>query len=128
MVWIKNRYNLDSCNDISLVAGVRLELTTFGLWVLVDGLLNLCENWSFCWYFSKFINFGFENICAFLGRFLRVYYPIFSQWVMHVCSYSKLIFAVFLKSNFCYYNFNFYGGFYLWIILEKLMMIFWRNG
>ena len=29
---IKNRYNSDSCSDISLVAGVRLELTTFGLW------------------------------------------------------------------------------------------------
>ena len=68
----------------------------------VDGFLNLCENWSFCWYFSKFINFGFENICAFLGHFLRVYYPIFSQYVMHVCSHLELIFTVFLKSNFCY--------------------------
>lgn len=30
----KNRYNSVSCNDISLVVGVRLELTTFGLWEL----------------------------------------------------------------------------------------------
>ena len=26
---------------------------------------------------GKFIDFGFENICAFLGDFLKLFYPIF---------------------------------------------------
>nr|DAL16333.1 MAG TPA_asm: hypothetical protein [Caudoviricetes sp.] len=62
--------------------------------------MSLCENWSFCWYFSIFIDFGFKNICAFLGHFLRVYYPIFSQFIMYMCSYLELVFVEFLKNIF----------------------------
>ena len=67
-----------------LVAGVRLELTTFGLWAPAKALLKIYESLSFCWYLAIYRGFSLLNIYAILGYFGKQFFLCWMLWINEI--------------------------------------------